>query len=123
MKVIGVILCIISLFLLYKRWTLIIFGQSTQATIIGLANGVKGTRGAKVYPYKVRYLYNGEEYIAQSIESYSNIGLRDANDYIGKPVTVSFKEKNPDVVTIKDFHEMTRIGAFLFLLGLLCVLI
>lgn len=41
----------------------IFLGQSTKGIIIGYGNPIKNYKGIESYPYKIKYKYNGKEYI------------------------------------------------------------
>ena len=69
MKLIGLIFCILSVILIYKKLKFIIYGKSAIGTIIGFDSGVSGTRGFYSYPYLVKFEYNNQVYIAKSLES------------------------------------------------------
>lgn len=123
MKLIGLIFCILSVVLIYKKLKFIIYGKSAIGTIIGFDRGVSGTRGFYSYPYLVKFEYNNQEYIAKSIESTlgSYYGVFSEKNYYRK-VTVFFKENNPEVVTIKEFKEIYLISFCMFLLGMIGVI-
>lgn len=119
-KFIGVILCILSVFLVYKKLALIIFGKSAIGSIIGFDSVVRGTKGGAAYPYLVKFEYNNQVYIAKSLESAPgsyNGPFSEKNCY--RKVTVFFKANNPEVVTIKEFKEIYVVSLCMFLLGLL----
>ena len=69
MKFIGVIFCILSILLTYKKLTLIVFGKSAIGSIVGFDGMVKGTKGVAAYPYLVKFEYNNQIYIGKSLES------------------------------------------------------
>lgn len=123
MKFIGIMFCILSVVLIYKKLKFIIYGKSAIGTIIGCDSGVSGTRGFYSYPYLVKFEYNNQEYIAKSIESTlgSYYGVFSEKNYYRK-VTVFFKENNPEVVTIKEFKEIYLISFCMFLLGMIDVI-
>lgn len=114
MKIISIFLIVVSVFVLYKRFSLIIFGKSACGYIIGSGNRTKGTKGIDAYGYKVKYQYNGVEYIANALESTTS-----PNKNIDRKVKVYFKENRTDVVTIKDFKGTTVVGTAFLLLGVL----
>ena len=122
MKIIGVMFCILSIALVYKKLTFMIYGKSAIGTIIGFGSVVRGTKGFSTYPYLVKFEYNNQEYIAKSIESAlgSYNGVFSEKNYYRK-VTVFFKEDNLEVVTIKEFKEIYVISSCMFLLGLIGV--
>lgn len=123
MKLIGLIFCILSVVLIYKRLKFIIYGKSAIGTIIGFDSGVSGTRGFYSYPYLVKFEYNNQEYIAKSIESAlgSYYGVFSEKNYYRK-VTVFFKENNPELVTIYEFKGIYVISLYMFLFGLIGVI-
>lgn len=115
--------CILSVALVYKKLTLMIYGKSAIGTIIGFASVVGVTKGFATYPYLVKFEYNNQVYIAKSIESAlgSYNGVFSEINY-NKKVIVFFKEDNPEVVTIKEFKDIFVISLCLFLLGLICII-
>ncbi|MFT4444675.1 hypothetical protein [Parvimonas sp. G1967] len=123
MKIIGVMFCILSIALVYKKLTFMIYGKSAIGTIIGFGSSVSGTRGFYSYPYLVKFEYNNQVYIAKSIESAlgSYNGVFSEINY-NKKVNVFFKEDNPEVVTIKEFKDIYVISLCMFLLGLIGVI-
>lgn len=122
MAILGLFLSIVSLFVIYKRLNLILFGKSAIGVIVGYGDPVKGTRGAKAYPYKVKYQYDNKEYIAYSLESVSTYGNNPQKNFRRK-VTIYFKENRPEVVTIKEFNITSIYGIILLILGIAAMLI
>lgn len=120
MKLIGLIFCILSVVLIYKKFKFIIYGKSAIGTIIGFDSGVSGTRGFYSYPYLVKFEYNNQIYIAKSLESalgnYNDV-FSEKNCY--RKITVFFNENNPEIVTIKEFKGIYVISFGMFLLGIL----
>ncbi len=123
LKFIGMMFCILSIALVFKKLKFIMYGKSAIGTIIGFDSGVSGTRGFYSYPYLVKFEYNNQEYIAKSIESTigSYYGVFSEKNYYRK-VTVFFKENNPEVVTIYEFKGIYVISSCMFLLGLIGVI-
>ena len=123
MVILGIILCVVSLFVIYKRLNLILFGKSAIGVIIGYGDSVKGYKGVESYPYKVKYQYDNKEYIAYSLESastsYGNIPQKN----LRRTVTVYFKESRPEVVTIKEFNGALVVGIVFLILGIVPMLI
>lgn len=122
MLILGIFLCVIALFVLYKRLSLIFFGRETQGYIVGYGEAVRGTNGFETYSYKIRYEYSGREYFAYSLESASvpRGSIPDKN--INRRVTVFFRPDKPEVVTVKEFKGSTIIGFIFLLLGILSVI-
>ena len=123
LKIIGISICVISLFVLYKRFALLIFGKSAQGYIVGYGNSTRGMRGVEAYPYKVKYEYQNQEYIAQSLESVSISKGDVPNKNMNKQVIVYFKTNKPEVVTIKEFKGTTIIGILFLILGVLTMIV
>ena len=123
MKLIGMMFCILSIVLVFKKIKFVIYGKSAIGTIIGFGSSVSGTRGFYSYPYLVKFEYNNQVYIAKSIESAlgSYNGVFSEINY-NKKVNVFFKEDNPEVVTIKEFKDIYVISLCMFLLGLIGVI-
>ena len=61
MIILGIFLCIISIFIIYKRLVYIFLGQCAKGIIIGYGNPIKSYKDIEAYPYKVKYNYNGKE--------------------------------------------------------------
>lgn len=55
MTILGVFLCAVSIYVISKRLVYILSGKSTKGIIIGYGNPIKGYKGIKSYPYKVKY--------------------------------------------------------------------
>lgn len=121
--ILGIFLCVVAAFLLYKRLKMIVFGKSAVGEIIGYANPTHGTHGRKAYPYKIKYEYDNQEYIACSIENTTVSGKNIPNKNLNRQVTVCFMADNPNVVTIKDFSSTDIMCLSLFLLGIFAMLI
>lgn len=122
MVILGILICIVSLFVIYRRLSLMLFGKSAIGIIVGYGDPAKGTRGAKSYPYKVKYQYDNKEYIAYSLESVTTYG-NNPNKNLRRTVTVYFHENRPEVVTIKEFNTIFVCGMLFFLLGISPMLI
>ena len=123
MFILGIILCVISVFIIYKRLTFIVFGEKAKGTIIGYGNSVKGYKGVEVYPYKVKYKYDDKEYIAYSLENISVAYGNIANRNLKREVTIYFKKDNPELITIKELNGTLIIGIFLLILGVLGIIL
>ena len=124
MKILGIIFCMISILVTYKKLILILFGKNSKGIIIGYGNGIKSTKGMIAYPYIVKYEYNNQNYIATALESDSgNYAGVFSKKNLNREVNISFKLNNPNVVTIKDFKNLYFISFFIFLAGSLLVII
>ena len=123
MALAGIILIIIALLLISIRARLAIFGETATGTIIGYGSSVRGTKGAVSYNYKVKYEYNGKEYIAQALESTAVFTNNAPTKNLHREVTVRFDPKKPKIVSIKEFSEITVIGFFMLALGIAVILI
>lgn len=123
MKLLGTLFIIISIFIIYKRLTLILFGKTTNGYIIGFGDCIKGTRGIETYSYKIKYEYKGKEYIAYSLESASTSNGSVLSKNLNRKVKIYFKENNPKVVTIKEFKGTTIIGFAFLILGILAIIL
>ncbi len=122
MIIIGIILCSVSVLILYKRMIFIIFGQKASGRIIGYDNETKNLKGIDTYNYKVEYSYDNKTYIAKSLESVqvSRGGIPSKNLHM--PVTVCFRKENMDIVTILELKETTILGLCIFGIGLLLII-
>lgn len=124
MKILGLIFCIISILVTYKKLLMILFGKSSKGVIIGYGNGIKSTKGIVTYPYIVKYEYNNQNYIATALESEpGNCRGVFSEKNLNREVNISFKLNNPKVVTIKDFKNLYFISFFIFTAGLLLIII
>lgn len=119
----GIILCVLSIFILYKRIFLIIFGKSAKGTIIGYGNCIKGNRGFDSYNYKVEYEYNNKNIIANSIENVQVARNDIPGNIKNNSVEIYFSEKNLELCTIKDIKTTTKLGLFIFLIGIIIIAI
>ena len=123
MIIIGIILCVISIFIIYKRLIYIFLGQCAKGIIVGYGNPMKSYKGIESYPYKVKYKYNDKEYIGYSLESvsvsYGNIPSKNLH----REITIYFKKDKPEVVTIKEFNGTLIIGIIFLILGILSLIL
>lgn len=123
MGIMGIILCIISIFLLYKRLVYLFLGKCVKGIIIGYGMPIKGYKGVESYPYKVKYQYDNKEYIGYSLEnvttSYSNF----PNKNLQREVTIYFRKEKPEVITIKEFNHTFMVGMIFFLFGILGIVL
>lgn len=116
---IGIFFIIISFFIFYKRFGLIIFGKKADGKIVGYADCTRGRKGFETYNYKVKFEYDGKEYISKSLESFTVSSGNVPGKNMYKQVTVYFKINNPEVVTIGEFDSVSIIGIVLLIFGLL----
>ena len=119
----GIFLIIISILILYKRLTLVLFGKSANGYITGYGECIKGIKGIETYSYKIKYEYNKQEYIANSLESVSVSNGNIPNKNIHKDVKIYFIENKPEIVTIKEFKGTTIIGFVFLVLGILAIIV
>ncbi len=122
MIIIGIILCLLSIFIIHKRIGLIIFGNRACGRIIGYDNLIEGIKGIDTYNYKVEYLYNNKKYVAKTLESVQVARGSVPNKNLHLPITVYFKNNKPDVVTILEFKETTILGGILLILGIIIII-
>lgn len=123
MLLLGMFLIVVSIFILYKRFILLFLGKSANGFIIGYGDPIKGIKGTETYSYKVKYEYNGKEYIASSLESVSVAKKDIPSKNIHKDVTVYFQVKKKEVVTIKEFKGTTIVGLVFLVLGILTIVL
>lgn len=123
MIIFGMFLCMISIFIIYKRLTLIFFGKSATGVIIGYGDAVKGYKGIESYPYKVKYKYNNKECVAYSLESVSTSYGNIPKKNLRRTVTIYFKKNKPEVVTIKELNGSLIVGIILLILGIISMFI
>lgn len=122
MIILGIVFCLVSILILYKRINYIIFGRKASGRIIGYGNHVEGMKGIDSYNYKVEYEYDNKKYVANSLESVQVARGQIPNKNLYLPVTVSFKESKPEVVTILEFKETTILGILLFFVGIVIII-
>ncbi|MCI8654353.1 MAG: hypothetical protein HFJ48_00525 [Clostridia bacterium] len=123
MTILGIFLCVISIFVIYKRLVYIFLGKRVKGIIIGYGNPIKGYKGIESYPYKVKYEYNNKEYIAYSIESVTTSCGSFPNKNLQREITIYFKKDKPEVVTIKEFNGTLIIGVIFLILGILSIIL
>lgn len=123
MALAGIILIIIAFVIISLRARLAIFGETAAGTIIGYGSSVRGTKGAVSYNYKVKYEYNGKEYIAQALESTAVFTNNVPTKNLHREVTVRFDPKKPKIVSIKEFNGITIIGFGILAFGLAALFI
>lgn len=119
MFIIGIIFIIISFFILYKRLYLKIFGKKAVGKIIGYTGCTRGTHGIVAYNYKIKFCYDGRDYVAKSLESVSAPIGNVPNKNLNKEVSVYFNINNPELVTIKESDSAAIIAAALFIFGII----
>lgn len=115
MSFIGIVLCILAAVPLYRRFSLIMFGESATGKIAGHERGVS-VRGLQAYHYKVKYTYQNQEHTAKSLEfvQVSVFRNRVPQKNLEKQVTVYFKKSKPELVTIQEVKNGVGIGLFVF---------
>lgn len=120
--ILGMCVCVLAVFILYKRIGFIMFGNKADGRIIGYDNETKNLKGIDTYNYKVEYEYNNKKYVASSLESVrvSRGGIPNKN--LNMPVTVCFKKSNMNVVTILEFKQTTILGLFILGIGVLLII-
>lgn len=123
MTILGIFLCVVSIFVIYKRLAYIFLGKCAKGIIIGYGDSVKSYKGIEAYPYKVKYEYEGKEYIAYSLESVSAFYGNFPSKNLQREINVYFKKDKPEVVTIKEFNCTVIIGIIFLILGILGIII
>ena len=73
--------------------SLYFLGQCVKGIIIGYGNPIKSYRGIESYPYKVKYKYDGKEYIGYSLESVSVSCGNFPNKNLQREITIYFKKR------------------------------
>lgn len=113
----------VSIIILYKRISFIIFGRRASGRIIGYGNHIEGMKGIDTYSYKVEYEYNNKKYVANSLESVQVSRGQIPNKNLYLPVTVCFRNGKPDIVTILEFKETTVLASVLFFVGIIVIIL
>lgn len=119
----GIILILLAFFILYKRITLILFGQKAIGYIVGYGNRTEGMKGIDTYNYRIKYEYEKRDYYACSLENVQVPRNGIPNKNLHRQVVVYFDKKNPSVVTIYDLKETTMLSIGMILSGLFLVLL
>lgn len=123
MIILGIFLCIVSIFVIYKRFVYLFLGKCAKGIIVGYGDPIKSYKGIESYPYKVKYKYDNKEYVAYSLESVSVSSLNFPNKNLQREVTIYFKTSKPEVVTIKEFNGTLIIGIIFLILGVLSIVL
>lgn len=123
MAILGIFLCAISIFIIYKRLVYLFLGKCAKGIIIGYGNPMKSYKGIESYSYKVKYRYDNKEYIGYSLESVTASHGDFPNKNLQREITIYFKKDKPEVVTIKEFHGTLIISIIFFILGILGIIL
>lgn len=123
MTILGIFLCVVSIFVIYKRLAYIFFAKCAKGIIIGYGNPVKGFKCIESYPYKVKYKYDNKEYIAYSLESVTASYGDFPSKNLQREITIYFKKDKPEVVTIKELNGTLIIGIIFLILGILGIIL
>ena len=123
MIILGIFLCIVSIFVIYKRFVYLFLGKCAKGIIVGYGDPIKSYKGIESYPYKVKYKYDNKEYVAYSLESVSVSSLNFPNKNLQREVTIYCKTSKPEVVTIKEFNGTLIIGIIFLILGVLSIVL
>lgn len=113
----------VSIIILYKRISFIIFGRRASGRIIGYGNHIEGMKEIDTYSYKVEYEYDNKKYVANSLENLQVSRGQIPNKNLHLPVMVCFKESKPEVVTILEFKETTVLVSVLFFVGIIVIIL
>lgn len=123
MTILGIFLIIVSIFIIYKRLTFVLFGKTAKGIIIGYGNSSKSYKGIESYPYKVKYEYDSKEYIGYSLESVSTSYGDIPHKNLQREVTIYFKKDKPEIVTIKELNGTSIVGIIFLILGVLGIIL
>ncbi len=123
MIILGILFCVVGVFLISKRFIYIFLGKCVKGIIIGYGEPIKSYKGIESYPYKVKYKYDDKEYIAYSIESVTTSYSNFPNKNLRREITVYFKKDKPDVVTIKELNSTLIIGILFLIIGMLGIVL
>lgn len=58
MIILGILFCVVGVFLISKRFAYIFLGKCAKGIIIGYGEPIKSYKGIEFYPYKVKYKYD-----------------------------------------------------------------
>lgn len=119
----GIVICLLAVFILYKRLSFLIFGKKAEGHIIGYCNRVSGMKGIDTYNYKIEYEYDNEKHCAVSVESVQVSRNDIPRNNIYTPVTVFFKKNKPETVTISDYKQTEILGGIMLLIGIVLIVL
>lgn len=122
MAFVGLFLCAVALYILYRKISFVIKGQVINGELVGFKRGAKGTYGMQGFNYRIRIEYEGEVYITTSLESVVSSGGYPSEPMRGN-VKVYFKPKSPKYVSIKGKVGIIWLAFFVFLIGLMLLIV
>ncbi|GAA0319254.1 DUF3592 domain-containing protein [Oceanobacillus sp. FSL W7-1293] len=124
MAFIGLLLCIVALFVIFLKLKSVLTGELVAGKIIGYNRGAKGRYSIVAYNYRVLLEYNDELYYVTSIDTFTATDGVIPRKYLGMYCWAYFNPKAPDKrVALKGFHRLEWMAFFLFLLGALIIII
>lgn len=123
MIILGILFCVVGVFLISKRFIYIFLGKCAKGIIIGYGEPIKSYKGIESYPYKVKYKYDDKEYIAYSIETVTTSYGNFPNKNLRREITIYLKKDKPDVVTIKELNSTLIIGIMFLIIGMLGIVL
>ena len=118
----GIFIFAVGFFLLYKRLQLMLFGKKARGEIIGYATAVPGSRGMSACCYRVRFEFEGKEYISTAMESATIPTGSVPHKNLHREISIYFNPHKPATVTIKEFKATAVIGVLFSALGILTII-
>jgi|SRR5699024_9093699 len=117
----GLLLCGVAAYILYRKMSFVLKGKVINGELVGFKRGAKGWYGMQGFNYRIRIEYEGEIYIATSLESVVSSG-----GYPSEPMRgyfkVYFKPSSPKYVSIKGKTGIIWLALFVFVIGLFMVI-
>src|SRR5699024_8276221 len=110
---IGIMLCLLSIFVIAIRLWFIVTGEVVEGQIVGHTYGARSLYGAQGYNYRIALTYQGETYQVTSVDSVVTFGDGVPKKNLGLYVNVYFKPKSKRVA-IKGFHKIEGIAGIVF---------
>ncbi|HLQ98501.1 MAG TPA: DUF3592 domain-containing protein [Candidatus Dormibacteraeota bacterium] len=121
MEFVGLLLCIVTLYILYSKISFIVKGEVVEGKVVGYDYASKGLYGIRGYNYRIRIEYEENVYIAKSLESVVTSGGYPTKD-IGNYYKVYFNPAFPKRVSIKGKTGIMWLTFFVFIVGLIVFL-
>lgn len=122
MGFVGLMLCAFTLYILYRKMSFVLKGKVINGELVGFSRGAKGLYGMQGFNYRIRVEYEGEIYIATSLE---NVVSR--RGYPSEPMRgyfeVYFKPTTPKYVSIKGKNGIIWLAFLVFLMGIILLIL
>lgn len=117
----GLLLCGVAIYILYRKISFVLKGQVINGELVGFKRSTKGFYGMEGFNYRIRIDYEGEMYIATSLES-----VISSTGYPSEPMRgyfkVYFKPSSPKYVSIKGKTGVIWLALFVFVVGVIMLI-